>query len=245
MRMLPKLLRRLQKHTHALLLTPAPSARLPAAACRWGLTTNKSGSVAALELDTSLGGVSGKGKAVQLHLLYLRSWRDMGRAALTCARGCKCDAVELDGHWEREATITDLYTLQVGAVGTGVGSWWVGARVKGGACATSGLPLAVGGTCWPALDWHSKWLAAPATIQGKTLAAHTCVPAGLPSLHRPLTRLLPPPSLPAGVAAPAVPAGVESGAEELLWGACLQPERHCCLLCRCKDGAREDRAVGV
>lgn len=51
---------------------------------------------------------------MQVHLLYLRSWSGMGRAQVACAGGCRCNATELDGHWERQATITDLATLQVG-----------------------------------------------------------------------------------------------------------------------------------
>ena len=50
----------------------------------------------------------------QVHLLYLRSWQGMGQAQVECASGCTCDTTLLDGHWDREATLTDLTTLKVG-----------------------------------------------------------------------------------------------------------------------------------
>ena len=48
----------------------------------------------------------------QVHLLYLRSWQGMGQALLECAAGCNCSEAVLDGHWDREATLTDLTTLK-------------------------------------------------------------------------------------------------------------------------------------
>ncbi|PSC68178.1 Acyl-coenzyme A thioesterase THEM4 isoform A [Micractinium conductrix] len=80
---------------------------------KWGLTASKPGASATLRVDTELGGLSGKMDAVQVHLLFLRSWRGMGRALVECEGGCECEATELEGHWERQATLTDLYTLQV------------------------------------------------------------------------------------------------------------------------------------
>lgn len=80
---------------------------------KWGLTATRPGARATLLVDTELGGLSGKLAAVQVHLLFLRSWHGMGRALLECSKGCKCEQTELDGHWDREATLTDLYTLQV------------------------------------------------------------------------------------------------------------------------------------
>jgi hypothetical protein len=50
---------------------------------------------------------------MQVHLLFLRSWTGMGRASLRCTGGCKCQAQEMDGHWDRQATLTDLFTLEV------------------------------------------------------------------------------------------------------------------------------------
>lgn len=49
----------------------------------------------------------------QLNLVYLRSWSDVGRAEVTCLSGCSCDAIQLDGFWDRQATLTDLATMQV------------------------------------------------------------------------------------------------------------------------------------
>ena len=51
----------------------------------------------------------------QLNLVYLRSWSDIGRAEVTCLSGCRCNATQLEGYWERHATLTDLATMQVRA----------------------------------------------------------------------------------------------------------------------------------
>ncbi|KAI7842833.1 hypothetical protein COHA_003579 [Chlorella ohadii] len=78
---------------------------------KWGLTAREPGAVATLNVDTALGGLSLE--AVQVHLLYLRSWQGMGQARVECASGCSCEETVLDAHWDREATLTDLTTLKV------------------------------------------------------------------------------------------------------------------------------------
>lgn len=80
---------------------------------KWGLTATEPGAHATLLIDSALGGVPGSKEQVQVHLLFLRSWRGMGRALLECSQGCVCEAKELEGHWDRQATLTDLHTLQV------------------------------------------------------------------------------------------------------------------------------------
>ena len=106
--------------------------RLPVSplARRWGLSASEPGAATTLLLNTQLGGAGSKLASVQVHLMYLRSWRGMGRASVQCAGGCKCEGARLEGHWDREATLTDLQTLQVGA------ACWVavGRRLLGAAC---------------------------------------------------------------------------------------------------------------
>ncbi|EFN59953.1 expressed protein [Chlorella variabilis] len=80
---------------------------------KWGLTADQPGAWATLEIDSGLGGLSGKLKSVQVHLLFLRSWGGMGRARVECAKGCRCKSQQLDGHWDRQATLTDLFSLEV------------------------------------------------------------------------------------------------------------------------------------
>ena len=70
---------------------------------------------------------------LQVHLLFLRSWRGMGRALVECEGGCECEATELEGHWERQATLTDLYTLQVGVQHAAWGARWWSARAAASA----------------------------------------------------------------------------------------------------------------
>ena len=100
-------------------LPPACISRLPTH--RWGLSASAPGATTTLLLNTQLGGAGSKLASVQVHLMYLRSWRGMGRASVQCAGGCKCEGARLEGHWDREATLTDLQTLQVS------GCWVLGA----------------------------------------------------------------------------------------------------------------------
>lgn len=96
-------------------LCPSPCALPLLLPPRWGLAGRTPGASGSLRFDSDLGGLSAQGgnTTVQVHLLFLRSWQGMGRARVECASGCACEPVELDAHWEREATLTDLTTLQV------------------------------------------------------------------------------------------------------------------------------------
>ena len=95
---------------------------------RWGLTARDPGASATLRFDSDLGGLSRqRGARVMVHLLYLRSYQGMGRARVECGGGCACDAADLDAHWDRQATLTDLTTLQAPRWAWGLLGWRCGA----------------------------------------------------------------------------------------------------------------------
>ncbi|GAB4814840.1 hypothetical protein N2152v2_001886 [Parachlorella kessleri] len=49
---------------------------------------------------------------VQVLLGYLKSYEHMGTATVACVSGCSCDPVTIDGHWERQASLPDIASLQ-------------------------------------------------------------------------------------------------------------------------------------
>ena len=55
------------------------------------------------------------GKPVEVQLIHVRSWRRMGIATVRCVKNCRCKDSELQGHWTRKATLTDIFRLEVRA----------------------------------------------------------------------------------------------------------------------------------
>ncbi len=59
-------------------------------------------------------------RPVTLLLAYLRSYRHMGVARVTCGNGCSCEARDVDGHQDVKESTTHLHGIEVGRA---AGQW--------------------------------------------------------------------------------------------------------------------------
>jgi hypothetical protein len=67
---------------------------------------------------SSLGG----GQVVELVVAYLTSYEHMGRARLSCVRGCACEAREVDAHHSERTSVSAVAVLPLAPAAAGAGA---------------------------------------------------------------------------------------------------------------------------
>jgi hypothetical protein len=59
------------------------------------------------------GGAGGAGDVVEVVVAYLTSYEHMGRARLSCASGCACEAREVEAHRSKRVSVSETAVLRV------------------------------------------------------------------------------------------------------------------------------------
>lgn len=79
---------------------------------KWGFVSDVPERFAKFQVNTKSTFVGNSAK-VNVELGFLRSYENMGRAAVSCEGGCSCEPWTLDGHHEQHNSQTFLHAFQV------------------------------------------------------------------------------------------------------------------------------------
>ena len=80
---------------------------------KWGWQTEQAGAVLEILVPAALPFSEKTQRNVTVKVNYIRSFRHMGRASVTCVSGCQCDPIEIDALDKLMSTQTDAKPIQV------------------------------------------------------------------------------------------------------------------------------------